>query len=65
MEPMTPEPVQRIIGAMVSRAVARCDAGGINLADFYAALRTEQELHPHIGVTELFARTYRRLGMEE
>jgi hypothetical protein len=56
-----PEPVRKILAAMVHHALARCDRQGIAREDFYRVLLEEQKLHPEVSVTELFERTFRRL----
>lgn len=56
-----PESARKVIEAMVSQAIARCEQAGIALEDFYREMLEEQKLHPAISVAELFERTFRRL----
>jgi hypothetical protein len=56
-----PDGVRKIIEAMVTQAVARCDRQGIALEDFYRTMLEEQQLRPEIALTELFERIFRHL----
>lgn len=56
-----PESARKVIEAIVSQALARCDQAGIAWEDFYRELLEEQKLHSDISVAELFERTFRRL----
>jgi hypothetical protein len=56
-----PEPVRRIVGAMVNQALARCDREGIAWEDFYRAMLEEQARPPKVSLEELFERIFRRL----
>jgi hypothetical protein len=60
--PDVPEPVRKIVNAMVGRALVRCDRLGIAHVDFYRALREERRLRAGCGVVELIEGTFRRLG---
>jgi hypothetical protein len=56
-----PEPVRKIIEAIVGRAVARCHSQGIALKDFVDVVLKELELHPKASVEEVYERAFRRL----
>jgi hypothetical protein len=56
-----PEAVRKVVEAMTSQAVARCDRLGIPLENFYRAMLEEQSLNPKATVVELFEQTFRRL----
>lgn len=57
-----PELVRRIIEAMTTQAVGRCEREGIDLADFYASMLKVQGEQPKVSVTELFDLTFERLA---
>jgi hypothetical protein len=56
-----PEPVRKIVEAMVNQALARCDQLGIAWEDFHRTMLEEQKLRSTGDVADLFERTFRRL----
>jgi hypothetical protein len=56
-----PEAVRKIVEAMVSQALARCDRLGIAWEDFYRAMSEEQKVRSTGDVADLFERTFHRL----
>lgn len=53
--------VAKIIGAMVTQALYRCDRLGIDHAEFYRTLAKEQDAEPKLTLPQLFARVFRKL----
>jgi hypothetical protein len=56
-----PDPVRKIVEAMVSQALARCDQLGISWEDFLRAMLEERKVRSTGDVTDLFERTFRRI----
>ena len=56
-----PEGVERIVRAVVDRAMARCDRSGISREDFYRVMLEEQAQHPKVPLPELIERVFNRL----
>jgi hypothetical protein len=57
-----PEAVRKIVKAMISQALARCDQLGIAHEDFYQAMREERKVRSTGDLTDLLDRTFRRLA---
>jgi hypothetical protein len=57
-----PESVRKIVEAMVTRALARCDELGVSREDFYRVMLGEQQLRPKASLEVLFERIFRRPG---
>ena len=57
----TPEAVRKIVEAMVTQVLARCDQMGIAHEDFYRILVEERKIRSTGDVADLFDRVFRRL----
>lgn len=58
---MEPEPVRRIVEAVVAAALARCNRLGIAPLDFYRALRAERQKRSTGDLPGLIERAFGRL----
>jgi hypothetical protein len=60
-KPEPPETVRKIVEAMVSNALARCDRLGIAHQDFYRAMVEERKVHSTGDLADLLERTFHRI----